>query len=312
MPTSTSSGHCCPRCAQPYNNWSQHLRQHPACGDRSAGTVAEKAPLPTLKASAIEVTIAAEFQHDEVARDLMDMRYEQGLSEPDIVHVKGSAKRWNSEYASVVMLRLMNRGLLRPGVTLEDLKAAFAVNIFEGMMTKHQEFAAAKKDLPYIEPRVVHPDGDGKGEPIVSFDQAQLYFLRLKHDAAFRKKVVAKSDELKRGEKYHVLPEKLDDILDGVEARWHPHIHRPATPEEEHDVRVPQLEQVDDLELCNTLGTARGLHKQCGVQGSCLSLSAEERFAPENIMLLVLARASVYKKHGCALSVPACDLCACV
>ena len=33
---------------------------------------------------------------------------------------------------------------------------------------------------------------------------------------------------------------------------------------------------------------------------ACLSLPAEERFAPDNIILSVLARASVYKKHGMA------------
>ena len=299
---------CCSRCAQPYINFAQHVRQHPSCNPRPVAAPA----VPTLQATEFDVDSSAELLQDEVARDLFDLRYEYGLSEPDIYHVKAAAQRWTCKYANVAAQQIIQSGIIRAGVPIEDVKAALAVVLFEGLETKHMEFTAAKRDVPYLEPRVVYPDGNSKGEPIVSFDQAQLYFRRLNHDAAFRKKVVAKSDELKRGEKYHVLPEKLDDILDGVEARWHPHIHRPATPEEEHDVRVPQLEQVDDLELCNTLGTARGLHKQCGVQGSCLSLSAEERFAPENIMLLVLARASVYKKHGCALSVPACDLCACV
>jgi hypothetical protein len=185
-------------------------------------------------------------------------------------------------------------------VSVEDLKAALAVNVFDGLETKHLEFAAAKRELPYLEPRVVYPDGNSRGEPIVSFNQAELYFRRMNHDAAFRKKILAKSDELKKGEKFQVMPEKLDDMLDGVVARWHPHIHRPATPDEKHDVRAAQLEQVDDLELCNLVGTARGIHKQCGVQVACLSLPAEERFAPENIMMPVLTRASVYKKHGMA------------
>ena len=42
------------------------------------------------------------------------------------------------------------------------------------------------------------------------------------------------------------------------------------------------------------------MHKQCGVQEACLNLPAEERFHPDNIMLPVLSRASVYKKHGMA------------
>ena len=289
----------CPCCAQPYVDFSQHLRQHPDCKPSRVAIVPEAPALPTLQATASDVTNSTELLQDEVARDLMDLRYEHGLSEPDIAHVKAAARRWSSEYASVAALQLISAGLLRRGVSVEDLKAALAVNVFDGLQTKHQEFSAAKRDLPYLEPRVVYP-GDSRGEPIVSFDQAKLYFRRMNHDAAFRKKILAKSDELKKGEKFQVLPEKLDDILEGCVARWHPHIHRPATPDEKHDVRVVQLEQVDDLELCNLVGTSRGIHKQCGVQVACVSLPAEERFTPENIMMPVLTRASVYKDHGMA------------
>ena len=45
---------------------------------------------------------------------------------------------------------------------------------------------------------------------------------------------------------------------------------------------------------------ARGKHKQCGIQAASLSLSAEERFKTDNIFLLGLARANVYKTHGMA------------
>ena len=289
----------CSRCAMPYISFAQHVRQHPACNP-AVFCVPETPVEPTLQTTVGVVSSTTELLQHQVARDLLEMRYEQGLSEPDIVHVKAAARRWTGEYATVAALQLMEKGLLRPGVTLENLKAALAVNIFDGLETKHKEFAAAKRDLPYQAPRVVYPDGGKKGEPIVSFDMAQLYFRRLNEDAGFRKQFLAKSAELKSGAKYKVLPEELDDILDGVAARWHPHLHRPATPEEEHDVRGAQLEQVDDLELCNTLGVARGLHKQCGTQVASLNLPAEERFAPKNIMLPVLARASVYKKHGMA------------
>ena len=287
---------CCSRCAQPYTNFAQHVRQHPSCNPRPVAAPA----VPTLQATEFDVDSSAELLQDEVARDLFDLRYEYGLSEPDIYHVKAAAQRWTCKYANVAAQQIIQSGIIRAGVPIEDVKAALAVVLFEGLETKHMEFTAAKRDVPYLEPRVVYPDGNSKGEPIVSFDQAQLYFRRMNHDKAFRKKILAKSDELKSGDKYQVLPEKLDDILDGVAARWHRHLHRPASPDEEHDVRVPQLEQVDDLELCNVIGTARGLHKQCGVQVACLSLPAAERFTHENIMMPVLTRASVYKKHGMA------------
>jgi hypothetical protein len=53
-------------------------------------------------------------------------------------------------------------------------------------------------------------------------------------------------------------------------------------------------------QLCNVLGTARGDHKECGVQVATLNLPAEERFREENIMLTALAKAKVYKVHGMA------------
>jgi hypothetical protein len=287
----------CARCGTAYVNFSQHVRQHPEC-DPALVIKAPPVQEPLLCATVSDITTSEELMQDEVARDLMDMRYKWGLSEPDIELLKPAVRRWLMGAVTVQALQLMERGYVGPRVTLEGLKSALTVDIFDGIETKKQEMAAAKRDLPYVPPRIVHPDGDGKGEPIVSFDMSELYFRRLRHDAVFRKKFIAKSDELKRGEKYQQLPEELDDILDGAVARWHPHIHRPATEEEADDVRGVQLEQVDDLELCNTLGVARGLHKQCGCQVASLNLPAEERFAPDNIMLPVLSRASVYKKHG--------------
>lgn len=290
----------CPFCSQPYMSWAQHKRQHPECSPCSLSDIAG-APVVTQEtcdASFVDATLL--ILQDQVARDLMDLRYLHGLSEPDIQHVKEAARRWTAEIGQVALTQLLEAGFIAPGVDDKQLQAKLKINIFDGLETKAQEYAAAKRDLPYQEPRLVHPDGDGKGEPIVSLDMAQLYFRRLQHDSAFRKKIIKKSDELKTGAKFEQLPDKLNDILDGVAARWHPHIHRPATPDERSDVRIVQLEQVDDLEICNALGVARNTHKQCGVQVACLSLPAEERFTMDNIMLPVLARASVYKKHGMA------------
>jgi hypothetical protein len=48
------------------------------------------------------------------------------------------------------------------------------------------------------------------------------------------------------------------------------------------------------------LGTSRGQHKACGVQTAVLNLDANERFEEKEILLPVLAKAKVYKKHGMA------------
>ena len=289
----------CPVCLKSYVSWAQHVRQHPQCKPQLKVPEAP-AQVQTVSSSEFLVDISIEALQNQVARDLMDLRFKHGLSEPDIVHVKDACRKWMLEMDTVISQQLMLAGLVQPGATLEQLRRAINVKVFEGLETKEQEYAAAKRNVHYVEPRVVYPDGDKNGEPIVSFDVAELYFRRLNHDTAFRKKVVAKSDELMRGDKFETLPDTLEDILDGVAARWHPHLHRPATEDEMHDVRIAQLEQVDDLELCNPLGVARSLHKQCGVQVACLNLSDAERFTMDNIMLTVLARASVYKKYGMA------------
>ena len=51
-------------------------------------------------------------------------------------------------------------------------------------------------------------------------------------------------------------------------------------------------------QVCNSLGVARGLHKQNGCQVAVHSLPADERFCEDNILLPVLSRAKVFKDHG--------------
>ena len=48
------------------------------------------------------------------------------------------------------------------------------------------------------------------------------------------------------------------------------------------------------------MGTARGDHKECGVQVGTLNLDCDVRFAEKNILLPALAKAKVYKVHGMA------------
>ena len=52
--------------------------------------------------------------------------------------------------------------------------------------------------------------------------------------------------------------------------------------------------------MCNPLGTARGDHKECGVQAATLNLPASKRFETDSIFLVALAKAKVYKVHGMA------------
>ena len=61
--------------------------------------------------------------------------------------------------------------------------------------------------------------------------------------------MIAKSEEWKRGDKWCKPPEKLASIDDGIAARYHDRLMRPATEEEKHDVRVGILKNADDIEV---------------------------------------------------------------
>ena len=79
----------------PYISFAQHVRRHPACNP-AVPCVPETPVVPTLQTTAGVVSSTAELLQHQVARDLLEMRYEQGLSEPDIVYVKAAARRWTA------------------------------------------------------------------------------------------------------------------------------------------------------------------------------------------------------------------------
>ena len=60
---------------------------------------------------------------------------------------------------------------------------------------------------------------------------------------------MAASDFFKTGELFQKQPTVLCDMMDGVAARFHPHLMKPATPEEIDDLRVPLIFNCDDIEV---------------------------------------------------------------
>lgn len=152
--------------------------------------------------------------------------------------------------------------------------------------------------MPYIEPRVVDV---GDKDHVVSFDVGHLLERKLNYDANFRNSCISKSDEWKAGEKWKTSPSgEIKDLDDGLVARMHPHLMRPATDAESEDLRIALIMNADDVEVCNPLGTARGEHKECGIQAAVANLGIDERFKMDNILLVGLAKAKVYKVHGMA------------
>ena len=59
---------------------------------------------------------------------------------------------------------------------------------------------------------------------------------------------------------------------------------------------------------CNTIGVARGNHKQCGCQVAVVNLDPSERFKTDNILLPVMTTSSVYKAKGMSRVLAGVDL----
>ena len=140
--------------------------------------------------------------------------------------------------------------LLRKDAKPEKVAAALGQRgIFEGIETSKRELAHTKSDVPYLEPREVQLSDD-PNDKVVSFDICDLIARKLQHDSNFRKKAEACSDVLKSGAKYQTSPDgALENTLDGDEARFQPHLWRPAEADEEFDLRVPLQFQCDEVEV---------------------------------------------------------------
>jgi len=112
--------------------------------------------------------------------------------------------------------------------------------------------------VPYLEPRVVTLGDD---QDVASFNIVDLIERRLQKDPTFRRTVIAASELWKKGDLYRKSSDKFSDITDGAVARFHPHLMRPATPEESEDLRIALLFNCDDIEVPppsgsrDTLGT---------------------------------------------------------
>ena len=281
-----------------------HYFHNPGCRTGGAVQCVEREdPLMFKMNTRARARIHSTTLKQVVAKDLADMRYEHGLEEKDIQRIKVAVQSWVDNHLNSVVRALDDESMLAPGISRADAAAKLSCDLFAGLRNSAQEMAQAKKELPFLEPRIVYPSAKGRklGEPIVSFDVAKLLARRIQNDKGFRQKILAASDEMKKGDRWRVTPTVLNNMMDGVGARWHPRLLRPAGPGEEKDVRIALIFNCDDIETVGSgLNPTRGVHKQCGCQLAVCSLDTDERFKPENILLPAMSRASVYKKYGMA------------
>lgn len=307
-PTPPPPVYRCDACGQHYNVLAQHFVRHPGCrlqyfGSDGEDSDEEAAP-PPKPPSSLADEAAEGCRLDWVSNDVSDMRFEHGLDGPAIDFVKHSSRRWLDLAARTSARRLAP--LLKDGVSREAVLEALAFDLFKDLGSPKQEAAYMRKNLPYLEPRVA-PLGDADGD-VVSFDLGDLLERKLQNDPSFRRACIEKSDEWKRGELWQQSPSGvMRDLDDGVAARFHPELMRPATVDEALDLRIGIILNADDVEVANPLGTAAGEHKECGVQAATVNVPTTERMAERNIFLVVLAKAKLYKTHGMARVIAGID-----
>ena len=232
--------HGCETCGLRYTHLAHHLRHHPECGVCEVDSDASDESVESEDADSDAENLLSVFKgdmcKDEVAYDLITLRFEHGLSNKNIELVKSYAQKWHE-------------AAVNAGQSTVPHKASSPIKLFKGLETKKQklEFAHARNVLVnYIEPRQVVIDGIHK---VVSFDTAALIERKLQNDASTRQTLLAASDFFKTGELFQKQPTVLCDMMDGVAARFHPHLMKPATPEEIDDLRVPLIFNCDDIEV---------------------------------------------------------------
>lgn len=288
----------CERCGKTYTVRAQHMRW---C--RGSFPIEQRPPTPppvvTSTGPDVARMVFADALQANMAEDLADMRYQRGFDEADIALVKERVQQRIQELVEAAPHLLSD--FLRDDVSPAQVIQALHIDMFAGLRTARQELNKAKQDVPLLTPRVIDHKPNGKAK-IVSFRMAELLLRMLKENPQVRKRVLQKSDEWKKGHNWKKAPtDKLTDLDDGVRARWHPHLMRPATDEEVDDVRIAIISNADDIEVVKqALGAARGLFKQLGCQAAIGNLEASERYKEENILLHCASRTSVYKEFGMA------------
>jgi len=185
--------------------------------------------------------------------DLGGMRLEREFDEGDIKMVKKATAEWLESSSVLAARKLEEAGLLAPGAAAADVCRVMQADIFNGIHTTKREVAARREMEQPLVPRVTDLSGGNGRDPehiVASFNPLDMIEQRLQRSPAFRKAFLAESERLKSGEGYRTPPPSvLRGYKDGVGARYHPHLMRPATPNEVHDVRGALEFNCDDVEV---------------------------------------------------------------
>ena len=246
----------CPACDEPCapgrHLWT-HLQKSPECRLAICGpaddeeTDAEEESKDDVVAAAAEAAGqggAAAGIRSRVAWDLMTLKLKHGHSKASLDFLKTCVTAWLEEIRGEQYQRLKH--LLGGGVGERQAMAALEVSAFDGIETDYKLQRYTQREYPSLPARVVTLEHEGINETVVSFGMADLLERKLQADGPFRRQVVEASNRWKVGDLYQKAPSSLTGFESGSSARWHPHMLRPATEDEECDLRAAIDFQADE------------------------------------------------------------------
>ena len=241
----------CEACGQRYNDFGRHtLRDCPGRTVWLEPYIPAPSAAPLSDVTAMESNVAKRMQkdalRDTIASDLMDMRFEHGITETQMRFIKSCASKWLREVEESYAERLAP--FLKDGVAADTVVAdALHTALFDGLQTFKQEKANARSDVPYLEPRIAHLSPT---DTVASFDVADLLIRHLNYSKRARQLSWQQSERWKQGDLHYVMPHsQLRNFDDGVVARFHAELMKKAGPEEVDDFRIGLALNCDDIEV---------------------------------------------------------------
>ena len=236
----------CPGCRKPFACHAQHLRQDARCAALVAALECGECDDPEPEApSQVQLMLERDSGAFEVAEGLAELRYNRNMNNPQVEAAKQLAHVAAKRSREQAFGQLQH--LLRPGVSAADVEAALAAaNPFEGVKTRKTETAVLKQHYPLLETRVTNL---GDGHRVVGVNAVDAIIRLLRENAEVRRQMIAKSEEWKRGDEWRVTSARLDNIDQGSAFRQHPHLMRPATPDEARDLRIAIILYADEVEV---------------------------------------------------------------
>ena len=236
----------CDECGEGYRDLSAHWRWHPDCGPPELIENDADSDDEDEQHVSLVQRVSTDVRLFQISGDLADLRFEHGMDNSAIASLKTKVNEWVKGAAIQGADSL--KPYLLPGTAKSEVIAALTVDLFAGLETAKLENRQARKGAPIIKPRIVDY---GTNEICASFDIGELITRKLQHDPAYRKACFGKSEEWKRGKLWQTPPTgAIKNFDDGIVARYHPHVMRPAADDEEHDLRIAIDLNADDVEVC--------------------------------------------------------------